>query len=380
MKRWLDMVLSHAGLSRLLQKTYVTVSKRLYTLPPVNFVLYLTYNCNWRCQMCFHHNGTFHERAAAEIVRRRGEELSLEEFKRIIRELKALGVKSLPLHGGEPLLAKNFTGIVRYAASLGLRLSMVSNLSFWDEEKMRAAAECLSEVAVSIHGPAAVHDSVVGRPGSLVTQTENLLRLKALADGIPGSNLRLGATMVISALNQDTIAETIQLSRNLPLSYFNLGLTTFTTPETEEQVYSLSGVERRGSELGCSRLEPRVLAVDGGRIFAQMQELKKLQPELPFPVNFLDRFGSEEQWNRYFNDLHFKRAHSECLYPWLSGVITSYGEVYPCIQLSFLSWQVGDVRRQGLREIWYGPEYRRFRKLFRQVGLLDICHKCCSTD
>ena len=77
-------------------------------LPHLHVSLDLTYRCNLRCNMCFlygDHLGADNERL--ETVHRR-RELAVEDWRRCLDELQALGVKSLVMSGGEVFLKVGF--------------------------------------------------------------------------------------------------------------------------------------------------------------------------------------------------------------------------------------------------------------------------------
>lgn len=81
------------------------------TLVPKTAVLELTYECNHRCVFCSvpweHTDGAYGKQ----------KELSIGEWKTCIDTLVDLGVRTLALSGGEPLLKKGFVEILSYARS-----------------------------------------------------------------------------------------------------------------------------------------------------------------------------------------------------------------------------------------------------------------------
>lgn len=73
----------------------------------------------------------------------------------------------LSLLGGEPLLWPPLAEVLRALKAEGLRLSLTSNGSRLERPAMRALlADTLSELTLSIDGPAAVHDTLRGSPGA----------------------------------------------------------------------------------------------------------------------------------------------------------------------------------------------------------------------
>lgn len=97
------------------------VLKDNYGRPLLNLRLAVTRHCNLRCQFC-HMEGEEKNANSAE-------EMAVDEIVRIVRIAVELGVSKVKLTGGEPLMRKDITEIVKGIASLrGLAdLSMTTN-------------------------------------------------------------------------------------------------------------------------------------------------------------------------------------------------------------------------------------------------------------
>lgn len=94
----------------------------------------LTPRCNFRCRMCYVH-------LTEEEARKRGSELSTEEWMEIAEEAKAQGMMFLLLTGGEPLLRHDFIPLYTALKKMGFLISINSNGSLVDGE----ALDCLRE-------------------------------------------------------------------------------------------------------------------------------------------------------------------------------------------------------------------------------------------
>lgn len=72
------------------------------------------------------------------------------------------------------------------------------------------------------------------------------------------------------------------------------------------------------------------------------------------------------------------RRYSPCTFPWYSMVIFWDGTVAPCPQDWYGELYMGDAKRQGLREIWNGPEMVELRKKMQaqDVQCLSPCNQC----
>jgi radical SAM protein with 4Fe4S-binding SPASM domain len=64
--------------------------------------------------------------------------------------------------------------------------------------------------------------------------------------------------------------------------------------------------------------------------------------------------------------------HFTCRVVWSTMHIGPYGDVFPCY-----SYNMGNVRKNSLMEIWNGEKYKSFRKQLRKAGIFRGCIGCC---
>lgn len=115
----------------------------------------ITRRCNLRCLHCENECGDPSSR-----------ELSLERFSEVGRELVQLGGRKVHVTGGEPLMHPRWDSICRDLAKLGLRLSLISNGTLLDDEKLLLALDAgVVAFGISLDGLQATHDSIRVRPG-----------------------------------------------------------------------------------------------------------------------------------------------------------------------------------------------------------------------
>ncbi len=87
---------------------------------PINGTLELTARCNFNCPMCYVH-------LSAEEQKRRGRELTGEEWIDIAEQAKKAGTVFLLLTGGEPTVHPDFVKIYERLSEMGFYMSMNSN-------------------------------------------------------------------------------------------------------------------------------------------------------------------------------------------------------------------------------------------------------------
>ena len=94
---------------------------------PVSGNFELTARCNFNCKMCYVH--LTEDQAAL-----RGRELTAEQWLRIAREARDMGLIFLLLTGGEPFLREDFAYLYEELVKLGLMVSINTNASLYNEE------------------------------------------------------------------------------------------------------------------------------------------------------------------------------------------------------------------------------------------------------
>lgn len=109
-----------------------------------------------------------HCRACAQPLRS-ALELSTEEAKRLIDEVKALEAPVFVLTGGDPLKRPDIFELVEYASAQGVRISLTPSATpLLTREAIHRLKQCgLARLAVSLDGPSAsIHDAFRRVPGS----------------------------------------------------------------------------------------------------------------------------------------------------------------------------------------------------------------------
>ncbi|MBK7533837.1 MAG: radical SAM protein [Myxococcales bacterium] len=120
------------------------------------FVLNITNRCNFTCEHCFR------EEASKE-------DLALDALEPCLPTLRSLGVQTLALTGGEPILHPRFPALLALLVKEGFRVGLVTN--GWHTPRYLAALaphkDQIAYVAISLDGhTASAHDALRARPGS----------------------------------------------------------------------------------------------------------------------------------------------------------------------------------------------------------------------
>lgn len=168
--------------------------------PLYQLYFYLTDECNLACRHCWiapkYQNAT----KATSF-------LPIDLFVSIIREAQPLGLMTVKLTGGEPLLHPQFAEMVDIVKREGLKLVLETNGTLMASEIAEAIASCKNTfVSVSLDGTdATTHEWVRGVPGSYDTACAGV---RHLAD----AGLRPQVIMTVMRRNRDQIGEMVRLA------------------------------------------------------------------------------------------------------------------------------------------------------------------------
>lgn len=103
--------------------------------------IYLTNGCNLRCPHCYMYAGE-----------RLPDELNTDEVKKLLSDFSEHGGINVTFSGGEISTRLDLMGILRYAHSLNLQVSILTNGTLWTSEAINEASRFINNVQISIDG------------------------------------------------------------------------------------------------------------------------------------------------------------------------------------------------------------------------------------
>ncbi|MBI4417614.1 MAG: radical SAM protein [Ignavibacteriales bacterium] len=322
-----------------------TLSPEVQALPVV--ILYVTAACNLRCVTCSYRDPL-------------PQELTLEEYRDLARQLEELGLRHIVYSGGEPLVRRDFPEICRIFEDLGVRQSLLTN-GLLLEKRARDVVGFFDEIIVSIDGPdATTHNAIrglecfdrivmgveriaSGQPRPLlsirtVIQRRNFRRLDAMVDFAK----RIGADR-ISFLSADVLSNTFHRDHVGPVaSNGEILLSAVETKEFRDLMTRMIAVRKKEIQSGF-------IAESARKLLHIVEYFEAFHSLSPFPRN-------------------------HCNAPNVSTVITSTGELLPCYFLP----SYGAIR-SGLLKDQVNNDLIKFTR--KQVGQysLEQCRKCVCT-
>ncbi len=273
--------------------------------------MYFTMACNLRCKHCLVSAG-----------KKLKQELTVDEFKKVVDDSIKLGVKRFYITGGEPFIKEGIFDLIKYVTKTKKReLIVLTNATLFDDEKIATLKKLVGPkllLQVSLEGPnAEIHDKLRGE-GSFDAAVDGIKKLMSI--GI----IPIIST-AISKLNEKDITKTSRFLSKLGI-----------------QEHNVLWMHTKGR--GASNLND--LYVPAGNIAKAMKAVKKEYKEQEMIFDNVESLKVRIRTKRgRKNDLCNNCFEKVC--------VNSDGNVYPCASLNGdKHFNAGSVRKKPLKEIW----------------------------
>ncbi len=301
--------------------------------------LLVTYRCDLRCRVC-----DLPDRAIAR--RKAGDrELSTAEFRRVLRDFRAIGTLGVGVTGGEPMLRDDLLELLSYGTSLGLHMHLNTDGFRVDDTSATALLDTgVKSINVSLDAAtAAEHDKARGRPGAFRNAIGALAALKRAREtrrrGRDTTMPKLTVVTVLTTHNVDRVEETARVALE-------------------------AGADRIGV-IPVHDFGQKEPAVAGDRAARGREALERLARRgvLDNSTAYLDLLPRA---------LRGEPSPLKCYAPYASVVVDCYGDVFPCFPLMERHRPAG---RLPLAPLWRSKAYQRERdRLAGCTACLWNCH------
>jgi Fe-coproporphyrin III synthase len=155
----------------------------------------LTKACNLRCVHCY---------ASATTEPTPGE-LTDDQGRALLEDLKSFNVPAVLFSGGEPLVRKSAVDMIEYARRIGLRCTLSTNGLLIDDRVADRLAGCgLQYVGISIDGVEARHDKLRGQKGAFAETWKAIDRCRS-------RGIKVGVRFTVHALNEADLENVFDL-------------------------------------------------------------------------------------------------------------------------------------------------------------------------
>jgi putative heme d1 biosynthesis radical SAM protein NirJ1 len=134
-----------------------------------------TRTCNLKCKHCY----------ANSDSKTYKEELSTDEAKKFINNLREFKVPVILFSGGEPLLRKDLFELIKYAKECNIRSTISTNGTLIDKKTAVKLKECgVGYVGISLDGMRERHDEFRGSKGAFVSALNGIRNCKEVGQKV----------------------------------------------------------------------------------------------------------------------------------------------------------------------------------------------------
>ena len=308
----------------------------------------VTARCNLKCTFCNYWR------------MRERDEMSTDEYRRVLDQLAAAGCVKVHFSGGEATLRRDIFEILGHCAGLGMKANITTNGTLLTEERARALVEAgTHSVSLSLDGPdERSHDGLRGVPGAF-ERTLKGIALLTKARQKARSKMKLRLNTVLTRFNYRRLPEIIELAADLGF------VEVHPMPVDERGDFPVNRLARKDIEHFNTFVAP--LAAE-----ARRRAGYSLAPHLIYP------FGVSETDLGYATLGKYARGYFEsqtCYVPWLHIFIAWNGDVFLCCMARGKTDPLGNVRENSVAEVYNGEAYRNIRRQFL-TDMPKVCHRC----
>lgn len=297
---------------------------------PLWLLAEVTYRCPLHCAFCY--NPTDYDKYTQN-------ELTTEQWLKVLRDARKLGALQLGISGGEPLLRDDIEEIVREAHKLGYYSNLITSGVGLTEKRISEFKEGgLDHIQLSMH-------DITEEINNFITNTKTFELKKKVAAMIKNHSYPMVLNVVIHRYNIGHIKEILEMAEALGADYVELANT---------QYYGWSLINR-------SQLMPTKEQIDHAE--AVTNEFRK-------------KVGNKMKIYFVVPD-YFSDRPKKCMNGWgeVFMIVTAEGTVLPCHSARVLpGLTFPDVREHGLEWAWYeSPAFNKYRG---DSWMKEPCRSC----
>lgn len=307
-----------------------------------------TKTCNLKCKHCY----------ASSDNKRYDDELTLDESKKFIDDLKDFNVPALLFSGGEPLMKENILELLDYASQRKIRSTISTNGTLLDKDVCKSLKKInLGYVGVSLDGIGSNHDAFRGVNGAFDSALRGIRNCIEV-------NQKVGLRFTINKNNYKELEDIFKLIKEekIPrvcfyhLVYSGRGSKMVDEDITKEETrQALDLIISKAIEFGPS---VEILTVDNhaDAVYTYLKSLEKFKDKSDNILKLLKTNGGNRSGMAFAN-------------------VDFFGNVHP----DQFTWQhtFGNVKEEKFGSIWRNSENEILNGLRNRKELLKgRCSSC----
>lgn len=340
-------------------------------------IIFLSVNsiCNSRCKMCdvgqkvkgsqFYKNLLIDGKANTEI--------SLKRLKKMVDEV-AHFKPLISVISTEPLLYRDLFEFAKYARGKGLEFNITTNGILLKKFAKDFVESDVSQLWVSIDGPAKTHNFIRGVPQIFQKATGGIKEVQRLKKKLGKANPKIGINYTISNYNYDKIAEFMEdimplKPDTVSISHYNYITLDMAREHNEKYGHICRSTQSCVSAVDLKQIKPKVL----------LKQLEMVKKRYTGKVNlgFAPDLKTEKEIDDFYNNPHVIVAQKACRAPWRIAQILANGDF--TISTRCFSMSLGNINKQSFAEAWNSKEFIKFRKAINKEKMfVPACTRCCA--
>jgi MoaA/NifB/PqqE/SkfB family radical SAM enzyme len=322
---------------------------------PFSLELSPTLRCNLNCLFCWRYEKKVDY----------GNELTLEEYKRILEEANQLKVKEIRIiGGGEPLSRKDTFEIMKEVKKYGMFGYICTNGTLFSEDMIkRLVAIGWDHVKISLHGPNKKTQDFLTQEESFEKIIKNIKSFVRWKEKLKTQKPKLEIGFVLNRKNFRKVSSMVELANKLNVQVFFIEPITTYTEKGKVLKLKKKGVEEFKEIAKRAYFLAKNLNTNLQQFFS---------PEL------IEKTGNMiEEIKKNIKDNKRNFLSVPCYEPWWRMGIRVDGWVCPC---GFLDQNTTEnIREKSLKEIWFGEYFKTRRKQLLYKEMPKYCERCCTT-
>jgi radical SAM protein with 4Fe4S-binding SPASM domain len=360
--------LNFGNLYKDLTSVYATVPKKFdkqgRALPPLRVAIVITHFCNLRCEFCMV--------VAPENIERawkmQPNVLTLDEIKKTVDQLPRYSVVTIT--GGEPTARYDFMDIIRHI-SKGHKGHFVTNGTILNDQKLAEVismgapnllASGMMSVGVSIEGPEELHDRIAKIKGAYKKTIHTIETLGVEKRRQKKKFPIIDLKVVITDENINNLVDIFKLAEDN-----GIDMVSYQVVNNQPSSYGIEGPDPKAHQ----KVPPPVRPIDGQLLRDVCNDLSaRSKANKITKVRFNPIMPIDDIVDHYQNTPDLE--HFTCNVVWSTMHIGPYGDVFPCY-----SYNMGNIRKHSLMEIWNGQKYKQFRQQLQKANVFRGCIGCC---
>ncbi len=325
--------------------------------PPDAVQINFTFRCNLRCKMCSMYNQMRFLESQG-----RNTEIDSDVFRKVIKEARDIGTKTVLFIGGEPFVRTDLFDLIGYTKTLKLNPIIVTNGILLNEENIQKCFETGVEwLSISIDAASDNIFSKIRGENVLSKIINNIELLNKLKRDKNRNSPKIVTVCTIMDDNLEELSDVVNLCKRLEITKIIF------------QPVVANNIDQSKRENSSTCFVP------AERFNLMENTIDKL---IEYKTESLDNFNFIANNIRHFRLIkkYFKGQIGPQELPCYAGYnrlqIVQEGKMYFCVPQDKYEAAFGDIHKETLQKLWFSKEAKFRRKLIKRCN--TPCLQWCA--